>query len=202
MMQTARGGERPMGGIPMKSRFTVHKIVFIAILAALVFVVTFFRFPLLGSKVHFANAICLLSGLLMGPLAGGLAAGIGSMLYDVFFYPSDLLTYLITFITKFAMAWVCGKIAFAADKEAKNHGWNIAAGVIGAWTYVALYMLKTFVYQKFVYGYPADTVWATVLSKFPASAINAVAAMIVAPILYAALRPALQKAGLLDKIRA
>ena len=186
----------------MEKKWTIHKIVFIAILAALVFVVTFFRFPLLGSKVHLANAICLLSGLLMGPAAGGLAAGLGSMLYDVFFYPSDLITYLITFITKFAMAWVCGMIAFKADKEAKNHGWNVAACVIGAWTYVALYMLKTFVYQKFVYGYPGDTVWAALLSKFPASAINAAVAMIVAPILYTALRPALQKAHLLEKIRA
>ena len=186
----------------MNKMFTVHKIAFIAILTALVFVVTFFRFPLLGSKVHFANAICLLSGLLMGPLGGGLAAGLGSMLYDVFYYPSDLVTYLITFVSKFAMAWVCGKIAFAADKEAKNHGWNIVACVVGAWTYVALYMLKTFVYQKFVYGYPGETVWAALMSKFPASAINAVFAMIVAPILYTALRAALQKAGLLEKIRS
>ncbi|MBQ2061724.1 MAG: ECF transporter S component [Oscillospiraceae bacterium] len=185
----------------MSKKFTVHKIAFIAILTALVFVVTFYRFPLMGSKVHFANAVCLLSGLLLGPLGGGLAAGLGSMLYDVFFYPSDLITYLITFISKFAMAWVCGKIAFAADKEARNHGWNIVACVVGAWTYVALYMLKTFIYQKFVYGYPAETVWAALLSKFPASAINAVFAMIVAPILYTALRPALQKARLLDKIR-
>ena len=186
----------------MGKKLTIQRIVFIAILAALVFVVTFFRFPLLGSKVHFANAICLVAGLLMGPAAGGVAAGLGSMLYDVFFYPSDLLGYAVTFITKFAMAWVCGKIAFAADKEAKNHGWNIVASVVGAWTYVALYMLKTFVYQKFVYGYPGETVWAALLSKFPASAINAVVAMIVAPILYTALRPALQRAGLLDKMRS
>ena len=185
----------------MKMKWTLHKVVFMAILAALVFVVTFFRFPLLGSKVHFANAICLLSGLLMGPVAGGFAAGVGSMLYDIFFYPSDLITYLVTFFSKFAMAWVCGKIAFAAQKEARNHGWNIVACVAGAWTYVALYMLKTYVYQRFVYGFPADAVWATVLSKFPASAINAVAAMIAAPILYTALRPALEKARLLEKLR-
>ena len=185
----------------MSKKLTLQKIVFIAILAALVFVVTFFRFPLLGSKVHFANAICLVSGLLMGPLAGGLAAGLGSMLYDVFFYPSDLLGYAVTFVTKFAMAWVCGKIAFAASKEARSHGWNIVACVVGAWTYVALYMLKTYLYQRFIYVVPMDTVWATVLSKFPASAINAVAAMVAAPILYTALRPALDKAHLLDKMR-
>ena len=50
----------------MKSKYTTQKIVYIAVLAAIVCVVTFFRFPFLGSKVHLANAMCLLSGLLIG----------------------------------------------------------------------------------------------------------------------------------------
>ena len=78
----------------------------------------------------------------------------------------------------------------------------MAASVIGALTYVALYMLKTFVYQKFVYGYPADAVLVTMGSKLPGSLINAVAAFIVAPIFYTGLRPALERAGLLKKLRA
>ena len=68
-----------------KSAFSTYRIVFIAVMAAIVCVVTFFRFPLLGSKVHLANAMCLLSGLLFGPVGGGLAAGLGSGLYDVLF---------------------------------------------------------------------------------------------------------------------
>ena len=68
----------------MKERkFSTYQIVFVAVMAALVCVVTFFRFPLLGSKVHFANAMCLLSGMLFGPMLGGLAAGLGSMLYTI-----------------------------------------------------------------------------------------------------------------------
>ena len=55
--------------------FSVLNISFMAMMAAMVYVVTLFRFPLLGSKVHFANAVCLLSGILLGPLQGGLAAG-------------------------------------------------------------------------------------------------------------------------------
>ncbi len=185
----------------MKRSRAIYKIVYVGVLAALVCVVTFFRFPLLGSKVHFANAMCLLSGLLMGPLAGGLAAGFGSWLYDFLFGGYNIVECLITFVSKFLMAWVCAKIAFAAGKEAKSHGQNIAACVIGALTYVALYMLKTFVFQKFVYGYPMETAWLTMGSKLPASLINAVAAMIAAPILYTALLPALKRAGQLNKIR-
>ena len=185
----------------MKQKWSVTKIVFMGVLAAVVCVITLYRFPLLGSKVHLANGICLLSGLLMGPFAGGLAAGLGSAVYDVLLGGYGMVEAVITFINKFAMAWVCGKIAFAADSEAKNPRWNIAASVIGALTYVALYLGKTFIFQKFVYGYPADAVWATVLSKMPASLINALAAMVSAPILYAALRAALDRSGLLKKMR-
>ena len=185
----------------MKKSLSTTKIVFIAMLAALVYVVTLFRFPLLGSKVHLGNAVCLLSGLLMGPFAGGLAAGLGSALNDVLAGGYDFIQCAITFVSKFAMAWVCGKIAFAGGREAKNHGRNVAAAVIGALTYVALYMLKTFVYQKLVYGYPADAVLVTMGSKLPGSLINAVAAFIVAPIFYTGLRPALDRAGLLKKLR-
>ena len=185
----------------MKKKFSLVQIVYIGVMAALVCAVTFFRFPLLGSKVHFANAMCLLSGLLMGGIPGGLAAGFGSALYDALWGGYDLIQVCITFISKFLMAWVCAKIAFAGQREAKHHGWNIAACVIGALTYVALYMLKTFVYQRFVYGYPVDAVWITMGGKLPASLINAVAAMVAAPILYSALRPALERAGQLRKMR-
>ena len=185
----------------MKKKFTLVQIVYIGVMAALVCAVTFFRFPLLGSKVHFANAMCLLSGLLMGGVPGGLAAGFGSALYDALGGGYDLIQVLFTFISKFLMAWVCAKIAFAGHKEAKNHSWNAAACVVGALTYVALYMLKTFIYQRFIYGYPVDAVWLTMLSKLPASLLNAVAAMIAAPVLYTALRPALERAGQLRKMR-
>lgn len=184
-----------------KNKFTVQKIAYIAVLAAIVCVVTFFRFPLLGSKVHLANAMCLLSGLLLGGVPGGLAAGIGSALYDALYGGYDIIQVAITFVSKFLMAWVCATIAFSGGSQAKNHGKNIAASIIGALTYVVLYMLKTFVYQKFVYGYPMDAVWITMGSKLPGSLINALAAMIVAPILCSALSAALQRAHLLDKMR-
>lgn len=186
----------------MKRTWTTEKMVYTAALAALVCAVTFFRFPLFGSKVHFANAMCLLSGLLMGPLAGGLAAGLGSALYDALFGGYDLLNCAVTFATKFLMAWLCAKIAFSGGAEAESHSRNMAACVAGALFYVALYMLKTLVFQLFVYGYPVETAVVTMGGKLPASLLNAAAAMIAAPILYAALCPALRRAGQLRKMRA
>ena len=82
-----------------KQKVQLIRIVFGAVLAAMVFVVTMFRFPLLGSKVHFANAVCLLSGLLLGPVWGGTAAGLGSALYDLSFYNEGIINLLITFVS-------------------------------------------------------------------------------------------------------
>ena len=173
-------------GIEMKD--STRKIVYMGMLAALTYVATLIRFPLLGSKVHLANSLCLLCGLLMGPVSGGLAAGLGSFLFDVTAGGYDFIQGLITFFSKFAMAYVAGRIAWSGGRGAENRTWNAAACVAGAWTYVALYLLKTYVYQRFVYGYPVDAVWATVAAKAPASCINAVAAMVIAPILYEALK--------------
>ena len=180
--------------------FTTYRIVFIALMAAIVYVMTMFRFPLLGSKVHFANAMCLLSGLFLGPVGGGISAGLGSGLYDLLAGGYGAVEALITFVSKFLMALICGLIA-RGNREAPRSGRIVLGSVVGALSYVALYMLKTFVFQRFVYGYPGETVWATMLSKLPASLINAVFAMVVAPILYHAIRPALSHTGMLERLR-
>ena len=184
-----------------KPYFTTYRVVFIALMAAIVYVLTLFRFPLLGSKVHFANAACLLAGLLFGPVSGGLAAGIGSALNDAIAGGYDFIQCLITLVSKFLMAFICALIAGTYRDEEPRHVRVIVGSVVGALSYVALYMLKTFIYQRFVYGNPMDAVWTVMLGKLPASMINAVFAMIVAPLLYAAVRPALKKAGLLEKLR-
>ena len=201
-----------------KETFSTYRIVFIAVAAAMVYVLTMFRFPLLGSKVHFANAMCLLCGLLFGPVSGGLAAGIGSGLYDLLNgYGFDEA--LITTFSKFIMAAVCALIAGvyrnagedlqSAGEGSAFHIWKalwsgapriMIGSILGALSYVALYMLKTFVYQRFVYGAELETAFITMAGKLPASLINAVFAMIVAPILYVALRQPLQRAGLLAKL--
>lgn len=198
-----------------KPYFTIYRIAFIAVMAAVVYVLTMFRFPLLGSKVHFANAMCLLSGLLFGPVGGGLAAGLGSGLYDLLGGGYGIVEALITTVSKFLMAAVCAWVAgthrsadalhaeaegdFAAQYRSllKNAPRIVVGSVVGALSYVALYMLKTFIKGMI---YTPDAVWANMLSKLPASMINAVFAMIVAPVLYAAILPALQKSGVMKKL--
>ncbi len=182
-------------------RFSILNITFMAMMAAMVYVVTLFRFPLLGSKVHFANAVCLLSGILLGPLQGGLAAGIGSALYDAIAGGYDTINVAITLVSKFAMAWVCGMVIHGTRKPHRLDRTALAC-VLGALTYVALYMLKTYIYNRFVYGYPLDAVGATMVSKLIPSLINAAAAVVATPLFYHAVLPALKSSGLLSRMYA
>ena len=178
-----------------------YRIVFVGVMAAIVFVITYLRIPLFGSKLSIANAFCLLSGLLFGPVTGGLAAGLGSFIYDMV-GGYDFVQALITFVSKGAMAYICAVIAQTYIKDKPENNTKIAIGsIVGAFSYVVLYMLKTFVYGKFVDGLTMDGTWAKMISKLPASAINAVAALILAPILYKAVAPTLKRMGALDKIR-
>ena len=168
-------------------RHPAYRLAFVGVMAALVYVVTLFRFPLLGSKVHFANAMCLLSGLLLGGGYGGAAAGLGSALYDP-------LQALITFVSKFAMAWVCAKVA-GREKGHGSLGRDYLASLLGALTYIALYMLKTFIYKSYVTPVPADTLGAVMVSKLIPSLINGGVAVLVTPLLMQAMLPALRRAG-------
>ncbi len=178
------------------SNALITRIVFTGVMAAIICVITTFRIPLGQSKVHFANSMCLLSGLLLGPVWGGTAAGLGSALYDLSFYNEGIINLLITFVSKFAMAWICGKLYNGAGEKKVDSLRLVLACVAGALCYVALYMLKSG-----IYGAIAGNFWAPVISKFPASVINAAVAIAAAPIFYHAVRPSLMSSGILTQLR-
>ena len=164
------------------NRNKTFRICFIGLMAAIVFVVNYFRIPFMGTQLHMTNALCVLCGLLFGPGAGFLAAGIGSGLYDI-------------------VAGVIGYKAARKDVTATDDYAKIIIGsVLGALTYVALYMLKTFIFGQLVDGMTLSAVTAKMLTKLPGSLMNAAFAFIVAPILFNALRPALRSAGLSEKL--
>ena len=97
------------------------------------------------------------------------------------------------------LALVCGILMRNTAISREEHPVRtVVAAVGGALTYVALYMLKTFIFGLSVNGLTMSGTLAKMLSKLPGSAINALFATIVAPIFYAAIRPALRRAGVLD----
>ena len=185
----------------MKTNKKLNSIVFGAVMAAIICVITLFRIPLGQSKVHFANAMCLLAGLLLGPVTGGLSAGLGSALYDVLFGGYDFLNAAITFVSKFAMAWVTAVLFRSMVRKHENPGLNetalplVISCIAGALTYVALYMLKTWIFKMYVEPVPADTIPTVMVAKLIPSLINAAFAIVVAPIFYHAVLPALKSIG-------
>ena len=180
-------------------KITVRQSAFIGIMAALVYVTSAYlqiQIPTaIGStRLHMGNVMCLLSGLLLGGFQGGLAAGFGSVIFDLT-NPAYIASAPFTFIFKFLMAFVCGVITHKTGKEAQ---WKtILAAIIGAVTYVILYLGKTFIEDYLVMGIPLNTVWLTVTQKGLVSTVNGIIAAVVSVPLYITLRPMLKKAKLL-----
>ncbi len=169
--------------------FTTKKIALVAMMATLVFVASVvlqIQIPtVLGNtRLHMGNVLCLLSGLLLGPTLGGLAAGTGSMLYDLTnpLYFSSAPT---TFLFKFFMAWICGRIAQRSLSK-KN---IVFASLVGAFSYVALYLIKSFISQLVIYQMPLNTIFIMLLQKGSVSLVNAVISVIVVVPLSSALLP-------------
>src|SRR5574344_2065781 len=103
----------------------IRTMVTVGLMAALVFIFTYIRIEIpvsiTGGKtmLHLGNVMCILSALLFGKWKGGLAAGIGSMFFDLF-DPMFLPECWITFIMKFAMAFVAGLIAYGFMKPSNG----------------------------------------------------------------------------------
>ena len=188
----------------MKNGYKVHRIVYTALMAAVIFALTLVYVPLGESKVHCGNAGSMLAGLLLGPWLGGMASGIGSFLFDMT-HGYDIVEALITFASKFLMTMVVGLVADAYRQDGnmlngKGHVRVVLACVLGGLTYIALYMLKTFIKQHYVGGVALDGTWAVMVAKLPATAINNGFAAVVTPIFYTALRPALNAVGVIRQL--
>ena len=187
-----------------KRKFTTKQIVFIALMAALVFVGTNLRIKIPagpdGTMLHLGNVFCLLGGLLFGGVPGGLAAGFGSAIFDLTSeYAAEAW---ITFINKFAMGFVAGLVAHGAERRMQSTGKKrtvrlVLGAVCGSLTYCILYLLKTLVVQRYVNGLVWNAVWPILGVKAAVTFTNGAIAVVASIVLALALRPALEKAGIL-----
>lgn len=188
------------------SNQTTYRIVFAGLFAALIYVGTIIRIPLGESKVHMANALSVLAGLMLSPVDAGLSSGLGSAIYDLTMGGYGALDAAITFVSKFIMAFLAAILKRLFEKHTKNglelkHTPQVyVISAISAFTYVALYMLKTFVKGLTVDGLNMSGTLVKMGAKLPASAINAAFATAVAPILFWALWTPLKKMGLISRI--
>lgn len=176
---------------------TTKKIVLVALLAALTTAGSALRITLPidiagTTSFHLGNILCALSGILLGPWLGGLAAGMGSAIYDMM-NPLYISEAWITFLFKGAYAVAAGLIIRTGSKEI-TYPRSILATAVGAVTYAALYLLKSFYYNGILlHGLTVEAAAITVVAKLPATIFNAVVAILFAPILAKSISAALKK---------
>jgi uncharacterized membrane protein len=179
----------------MRSENKTVKLALTGLMAALVFVATqFFKveIPVAGDRtmIGFANVFCILSGLLLGPVYGGLAAGVGSGLFDL--VGGWASSAPVTLVTKFAMAWICGLIAWGGDRSGKKLSRVIVGAVTGSLSYCVLYLSYSAL-KEILLGSAAQAVQIIMLTKLGATLTNAVVADVIAVPLYFAVKKALER---------
>lgn len=187
-------------------RETAHKkvltVVMVGLMAALVGVGSWLRITMPISvggttSFHLGNIMCVLSGILLGPVGGGLASGLGSAIYDMT-NPLYISECWITFLCKGALGAVAGTVAWSGGKAGRSYRRNLLGAVCGSVTYVALHLLKTFLWNGLLLG-KLEPMGALLLlpGKLPGDTFNAALAIVCAPLLAAAIQKAGKSAELL-----
>ena len=191
-----------------KTKFTVQKISIIGVMAALSFVAyEFFRIPNVfgtGSSFHLGNTFTALTAMLLDGVSGGLAGAIGLALADIL--AGDPGYAITTFVLKFIIGITCGAVAHKAFKlrELDKHSSGYLVKVIVA--AASGLLLNVFTdpflgYFRNVYIFGQEYTVAQALTKIAGGVtfVNSVASTVCVVVLYLALRPALERAGLLPK---
>ena len=186
----------------MNKKLNTKKIVLVGLMAALTAVCSGLRIKvpadLVGtSAFHLGNIMCALSGILLGPWLGGLAAGLGSAIFDMF-DPTYISECWLTFLMKFPYGMVAGLVCHLGQK-----GWAyrkaLIGTILGALTYAALYLAKTYFYSGLlIHGLTHEAALTTVVAKILPTTFNAAVAIIAAPLLAMALKKALKASKLLE----
>ena len=191
-----------------KTKFTVQKISIIGIMAAMSFVAyEFFRIPNVfgtGSSFHLGNTFTALTAMLLDGVSGGLAGAIGLALADIL--AGDPGYAVTTFVLKFIIGITCGAVAHKAfklrDLDKHSSGYLVKV-IVSAGSGLLLNVLTDpfLGYFRNVYIFGQEYTVAQALTKIAGGVtfVNSVASTVCVVVLYLALRPALERAGLLPK---
>ena len=165
----------------------LKNIIIVSLFAALVLIFSKMEIRVMETRVHLGNSFCLLSGFILSPISAGLAAGIGSLFFDLLFYPSSMpAEFLITFLNKFIMSFACSLVYNSLLNKNLNVKANIIiSGFIGQLAYIILYLLKTYIQRRYMLGLGQEVVIAELMVKLGTSTVNAIFAIIISSILYA-----------------
>ena len=189
----------------------IAKVGIMAALCYLAFTFLQIKVPV-GSEFtsfHLGNTFCVLAALLFGGVPGGLAGAIGMTIGDLL-DPVYITSAPKTFLLKFFIGFITGLIAHKIGKisQRKEDGslqpnghvflWTLLGSIAGMSFNVIFEPIISYLYKHYILGLDADA--ASILAKWQAATtfVNAILAVIIATLLYMALRPALMKAKLFD----
>ena len=155
---------------------------------------------------HLGNVFCVLAALFLGGLWGGLSGAVGMTI-------ADLTTAYVTsapktFVLKLGIGLITGLIAHKVFHISREGERKMPLGVAtvlscagGMLFNVVADPVVGYFYKMYVLGVPqkAATIWAKMGAM--TTAVNAVVAVIVATVLYLAIRPALKRSKLLPHVK-
>lgn len=128
----------------IKSSQLTKKMVYTALMTALVFISTYviqIPVPFTGGYIHAGDSMVFLSGLLLGPVFGAFAGGVGSAFADLL--GGYTLWIIPTLIIKSLMGCVIGFISQQAQKKLSAY---VAIGFGSVWvafTAITLFLVKS-----------------------------------------------------------
>lgn len=183
----------------------IQKLVLTGMFAALSYVVfTFLQIKITlpggdATSIHLGNAVCVLGALILGGLWGGIGGAIGMTIGDVL-DPVYITVAPKTFILKLCIGLITGLIAHKIGKIDESNDkayvfrWTVFAAIGGLLFNVIFDPLVGYYYKLLILGKPAADL--TLAWNIGSTSINAVLSVIVATVVYMALRPALRKSNL------
>ena len=150
---------------------------------------------------HFGNVFCVLAALLLGGTWGGLAGAVGMTI-------SDLTTAYVTsapktFFLKLCIGLIVGFVAHRLFKLSKEHSVKyvtiatVVSSVCGMLFNIVADPIVGYFYKTYLLGVPQDLAKALAKVGAVTTSVNAVIAVIVASIIYLALRPVMKKSDML-----
>ncbi len=205
ILLTAKGIFNAVVGVTKASKADIKKLAQAGLLAALCYIgFTFFKIdiPVGPEKTafHLGNVFCVLAALLIGGYWGGMAGAVGMTIADLTtaYVTSAPKTFLLKLCIGLIVGFVAHKIFKLSHENTKKR--TTVATVVSAACGMAFNIvadpLVGYFYKMYLLGVPQDI--SSALAKMGAltTSVNAVVAVIVASIIYLALRPAMKKAGL------
>ena len=155
------------------------------------------------TSIHLGNAVVVLGAFIIGGPLGGIAGAIGMSIGDLLdpvYAPLVPKTLFCKLLIGLITGFVAHRIGGITKTDDPKHilRWTIIAAACGLIFNMFADPIIGYWYKILILGRPAADLSLKI--NFVATTINAVVSLVVSVAVYAALRPALQKAGFFMKL--